>query len=161
MRPRRSPRRGAIEDLRRVIDCLPRETRLAMLDAVREEPIIAGAYTDGHGGMCPMLAAHRRGGRTSQLAFAHAWDRVVGARRGPRRVGSRERALLVAHLEASLDAETVDLAAAIEEHRALVQARLPPALGGRPALRAEDWADVLAALEGYGEPRIRRAAGVV
>ena len=94
MRPRRSPRRGAIEELRRVIDCLPRDTRLAMLDAAREEPIIAGAYTDGRGGMCPMLAAHRRGARTSQLAFARAWDRVVGARRGPQRVGPRERALL-------------------------------------------------------------------
>src|SRR5271163_3240818 len=123
MRPRRSRRRGAIEDLRRAIDCLPRETRVAMLDAVREDPIIAGAYTDGHGGMCPMLAAHRRGARTSAFAFARAWDQVATGPRGARRVGPRERTLLIAHLEASLDVETIDLAAAISEHQALVRAR--------------------------------------
>ena len=54
-----------IEDLRRAIDCLPVRTREAMLAGVRDgQPIIVGAYIDGEGGVCPMLAAHRRGGRT-------------------------------------------------------------------------------------------------
>ena len=54
------------------------------------------------GGVCPMLAAHRRGGRTDLLAFAHAWDRFTGAGRRPRRASRRELGVLVAHLEASL-----------------------------------------------------------
>ena len=40
-------------------------------------PIIVGAYTDGRGGVCPMLAAHRNGGRTSFASFARAWDRYT------------------------------------------------------------------------------------
>jgi hypothetical protein len=41
-----------------------------MLDGIRSSPIVVGAYTDGRGGVCPMLAAHRRGGRTSFVSFA-------------------------------------------------------------------------------------------
>ena len=37
--------------------------------------IIVGAYVDSEsGGICPMLAAHRNGGRTDVAAFARAWD---------------------------------------------------------------------------------------
>ena len=43
----------AIEDLRRAIDCLPVDTRLAMLQGVRSNDIIVGAYTDRSGGICP------------------------------------------------------------------------------------------------------------
>src|SRR5215212_4441088 len=83
-------RRRTIEDLRTAIDCLPMHTRVAMLEGVRRWPIIVGAYTDRQGGVCPMLAAHRCGGRTDLLAFAHAWDRFTGARRRARRATERE-----------------------------------------------------------------------
>jgi hypothetical protein len=113
-----------IEELRRAIDCLPVRTREAMLAGVGDgQPIIIGAYVDGEGGVCPMLAAHRRGGRTDLLAFARAWDRFTGAGRRPRRASRRELGVLVAHLEASLLEDAApDLTRAIVEHRAL-QAR--------------------------------------
>ena len=66
--------RATIEDLRQAIDCLPRHTRIAMLEGISANDIIVGAYATGDG-ICPMLAAHRDGGRTSLIAFAQAWDR--------------------------------------------------------------------------------------
>jgi hypothetical protein len=113
MRRDRSP----IEDLRLAIDCLPVRTRVAMLEGVRANEIIVGAYTDRRGGVCPMLAAHRCGGRTNFLSFARAWDRFAGVKHA-RRATEREVRILTAHLEASLLAdESVDLAAAIADHR--------------------------------------------
>lgn len=107
------------ESLRTTIDCLPRETRLAMLEGVRAHPIVVGAYTDRDGGLCPMLAAHRHGGRTDLLAFARSWDRFTGVRRA-RRATERELRVLVSHLEASLLADDpVDFEGAIAEHRRL------------------------------------------
>jgi hypothetical protein len=110
-------KRHTIEDLRRAIDCLPVDTRMAMLAGVRSHDIIAGAYTDRSGGVCPMLAAHRCGGRTSLISFAHAWDRFTRTKRA-RRATERELRILTAHLEASLLAEhRPDLERAIIEHR--------------------------------------------
>jgi hypothetical protein len=113
--------RRPIEDLRTAIDCLPVHTRQAMLEGVRSNEIIVGAYTDRSGGVCPMLAAHRCGGRTDFLSFARAWDRFTGARGRARRASERELRVLTAHLEASLlqDGESTDLARAIAEHRDL------------------------------------------
>ena len=53
--------RDPITRLRTAIDWLPAETRRAMLDGIAANTIVAGAYTDGHGGVCPMLAAHASG----------------------------------------------------------------------------------------------------
>ena len=118
--------RSPIDDLRLAIDCLPVRTRRAMLEGIRTHEIIVGAYADRAGGVCPMLAAHRCGGRTSFVSFAHAWDRFAGARRA-RRATARELRILAGQLEASLLAEErVDLRAAIAEHEALLAAR-PPA----------------------------------
>ena len=95
-----------------------------MLQGIDSNEIIVGAYTDG-GGICPMLAAHRAGGRTNLISFARAWDRFAfsGARvTRPRPATARELLVLRSHLEASLfeeDAPDVDLTAAIQEHRAL------------------------------------------
>jgi hypothetical protein len=122
----RSGRRPPIEELRQAIDCLPLATRVAMLDGVRANRIIVGAYADRRGGVCPMLAAHRCGGRTNFLVFAKAWDRFAGVRRRPRRATPRELRVLVSHLEASILASeetTAELARAIEEHRELVARR--------------------------------------
>jgi hypothetical protein len=117
MRRRRS---STLEELRLTIDCLPLRTRVAMLEGVRANEIIVGAYTDREGGVCPMLAAHRHGGRTSFISFAKAWDRFAGAKRA-RPATQRELNVLIAHLEASIAAdEDVDLRGAIADHERLV-----------------------------------------
>lgn len=113
-----------VEDLRRTIDCLPVDTRRAMLEGVLANRIIVGAYVDGEGGVCPMLAAHRNGGRTDFLSFAKSWDRFARAGRRARRATERELSILVGQLQASLcDEERVDLAGAIEEHSRLLDRR--------------------------------------
>ena len=66
--------------MRQAVDCLPARTREAMLEGIDKNEIIVGAYTDRDGRVCPMLAAHRNGGRTSLASFARAWDRYTGAR---------------------------------------------------------------------------------
>ena len=118
MRPARAP----IEDLRLAIDCLPLRTREAMLAGIRSQEILVGAYSDRQGRVCPMLAAHRFGGRTSLLAFARAWDRFAGARRA-RPATARELRVLEAHLRASIDRATADLGEAIADHQSLVRER--------------------------------------
>jgi hypothetical protein len=119
MRRRRQP----VEDLRIAVECLPSTTRAAMLEGVRTWPIIVGAYTDRRGGVCPMLAAHRCGGRTDFLAFARAWDRFTHAKR-PRRATEREVATLIAYLEAGLLGDpTAEFEAAIADHQAAARDR--------------------------------------
>ena len=86
------------------VDYLPRDTRIAMLEGIRANEVIVGAYTTDDG-VCPMLAAHRAGERTSSIAFARAWDRFAfrnGRDRRPRRATERELLVLITHLEASL-----------------------------------------------------------
>jgi hypothetical protein len=94
-------------------------TREAMLTGIESNPIIVGAYTDGSGGVCPMLAAHRGGGRTSLASFARAWDRYTEVH-SARRATQREVRTLRAMLEASLwyEADTGDLEQAVAELRA-------------------------------------------
>jgi hypothetical protein len=101
----RSLTHSPIDDLRLAIDCLPLRTREAMLAGVRANEIIVGAYSDRSGGVCPMLAAHRHGGRTSFVSFAHAWDRFAAAQ-----------------LEASVLAEA-DFAGAIADHQRIARDR--------------------------------------
>ena len=102
---RRGSRREA-QRLRSVVDCLPYETRVAMLEGIcRYDRIIVGAYTDRTGGVCPMLAAHRCGGRTDFRSFARAWDGFTGAGRRARSATERELRTLATQLEASVWAE--------------------------------------------------------
>ena len=123
------PQRPA-QRLRRTIDCMPLETRTAMLRAIESNPIIVGAYTDREGGVCPMLAAHRNGGRTSFAAFASAWDRYTRAGKAPRRATEREVRTLRTMLEASIaterEVERGDLGEAIRAHRASKATRRVP-----------------------------------
>jgi hypothetical protein len=95
-------RRRPARELRFAIDCLPLLTRKAMLQGIDANRIIVGAYTDRQGGVCPMLAAHRNGGRTSLASFARAWDRYTGARGRARPATDREVGTLRAMLEASV-----------------------------------------------------------
>ena len=86
---------------------MPRHAREAMLRGIDANTIIVGAYTDaGSGGICPMLAAHRNGGRTDLASFARSWDRYTDARR-PRLATRREVRTLRSLLELSLVAEDV------------------------------------------------------
>ena len=98
-------RRRPARDLRTAIDCLPLVTREAMLEGIATGRIIVGAYTDRRGGVCPMLAAHRNGGRTSLASFARAWDRYTGAPRRARPATRHELITLRAMLEASIAME--------------------------------------------------------
>src|SRR3954453_207291 len=119
----RAGRRTA-QELRQAIDWLPTRTREAMLEGIGKNDLIVGAYTDRDGRVCPMLAAHRNGGRTSLASFARAWDRYTGARR-PRPATDRELRTLRAMLETSLmfQDEVTELASAAADHRALVDAK--------------------------------------
>jgi hypothetical protein len=108
-----------------VVDCLPYETRLAMLEGLRRyDRIIVGAYSDRSGGVCPMLAAHRCGGRTDFRSFARAWDRFTGAGRRARRATERELRTLTTHIEASVWREA--------EMRSDLSAPVPPPPTGMP-----------------------------
>jgi hypothetical protein len=126
-------KRRVAQELRRAVDCLPERTREAMLEGIDANEIIVGAYTDRSGRVCPMLAAHRHGGRTSLASFAKAWDRYAGAGRRPRPATEREVRALRAMLEASLFYGHSELAEAAESHRAAVEAR-----GPQPAARRRD-----------------------
>ena len=117
--------RDPITALERAIRSLPTATQAAMLEGIRSHPIVVGAYTDGRGGICPMLAAHRHGGRVTLLAFSRAWDSFARSKR-VRRATPRELRLLEDLLLASLaNEEYADLARAIAEHRAAVARRAP------------------------------------
>ena len=139
----REPRRATISELRQAIECLPRPTRVAMLEGIARNEIIVGAYTDA-GGICPMLAAHRAGGRTDCISFARAWDRFAfraatskKARRA-RRATERELLILRTQLEASLlddGGPAPDLTAAMAAHRRLVAQRPQPRPGDRDRTR--------------------------
>ena len=113
-------------DLRTAIDCLPIKTRKAMLGGVESNRIIVGAYTDRSGGVCPMLAAHRNGGRTSLASFARAWDRYTGVRaRRARPATEHELNTLRTMLEASVALDELPAMADVaREARALSERRL-------------------------------------
>jgi hypothetical protein len=157
-------RRRPARDLRTAIDCLPLTTRRAMLAGVEQNRIIVGAYTDRTGGVCPMLAAHRNGGRTSLVSFAHAWDRYTGVRRHPRPATERELNTLTAMLQASiLLEETPALPAAPsqarrphprrltgERHRASELRHQPGWAWLRPFRRLDEYERALAELEQAG-----------
>jgi hypothetical protein len=101
---------------------MPVATREAMLEGLlKNERIIVGAYVDEFGGVCPMLAAHRSGGRTDFLSFAKSWDRFAQSRGKSRRATERELRILISHLRDSLEESNGrELDRAIADHRRLV-----------------------------------------
>lgn len=119
-----TPRELAVADLRRSIDVLPVRTRQAMLVGLAHNTVITGAFS-GSGGVCPMLAAHREGGRTTCVSFPEAWDKFTGVygRNICRHATQYEVGILRAEIEASLVPQTSDLAAAIADHEKMVESR--------------------------------------
>ena len=96
-------RRNNARRLRNSVAAMPVRTKEAMLRGIRTNRVIVGAYVDKRGGVCPMLAAHRNGGRTNFGTFARAWDAFTGAnQRKPRRASRREVRTLEGYLEISL-----------------------------------------------------------
>jgi hypothetical protein len=95
--------RNNAQRLRNAVYAMPNRTKQAMLRGIRTNRVIVGAYVDKRGGVCPMLAAHRNGGRTNFGTFARAWDAFTGAdRRKPRRASRREVRTLEGYLEIAL-----------------------------------------------------------
>jgi hypothetical protein len=140
------------------VEALPRHTKEAMLRGIETNRIIVGAYVDPtSGGVCPMLAAHRNGGRTSVASFAVAWDAYTRAKR-PRRATRREVATLRNLLEWSLGAgadhptgSIAEAAAQIRAERERLRCASTPAIA-EPAVEAAGITvtratDVLAAAE--------------
>jgi len=122
-----TPREEALADLRRSIDTLPERTRLAMLSGLGSNTVITGAFSDGSG-VCPMLAAHRNGGRANCVSFPDAWDIFTGVHgRGITRQATQYEVLqLRLQLEESLNAPRTTnngFAEAIAEHHASIESR--------------------------------------
>jgi hypothetical protein len=115
----------------------------------RYDRIIVGAYSDRSGGVCPMLAAHRCGGRTDFRSFARAWDRFTGAGRRARKASEREVRTLVAQIEGSIMRE--------DEFRAEVSAlgagasTVPKAESKPPARDGGAWLRPFRRWDGYRE----------
>jgi hypothetical protein len=130
----RRPTRDPARRLRIAVERLPRHTKEAMLRGIASNRIIVGAYVDPEsGGICPMLAAHRNGGRTNVASFARAWDEYTDARRR-RRATRREVRTLRTLLEHSLDLDPAiehgsiaELAAQIRAEREQLARCAPPA----------------------------------
>jgi hypothetical protein len=95
-----------------------------MLVGLQNNTVITGAFA-GSGGICPMMAAHREGGRTTCVSFPEAWDKFTGVygRAICRPATEYEVAQLRAEIEQSLVPHTSPLAEAIAEHTAMVEGR--------------------------------------
>jgi hypothetical protein len=135
---------------------MPLRSRQAMLDGIDANRIIVGAYTDRQGGVCPMLAAHRGGGRTSLASFARAWDRYTGVARGPRTATERELLTLRTMLEASIaiDSGVVEeLEEIVAEHKA---AKAKGRNGSRPPTGETDRTEELRDRHGWAWMRLFR-----
>lgn len=109
-------------ELRSAVERLPQHTKEAMLEGISTNRIIVGAYVDSSsGGICPMLAAHRNGGRTSVATFARAWDVYTSAKR-PRRATRREVNTLRSIIEHALTIDADPFGGSIAEAAAQIRA---------------------------------------
>jgi hypothetical protein len=149
--------RNPTQRLRWAVEALPEHTKEAMLRGIARNRIIVGAYVDPRsGGICPMLAAHRNGGRTSLAAFARAWDAYTRAHR-PRLARRREVATLVSFLEESLAEGTLGVAGSGSIAAAAAEIRSErAALAARDEVRREAKAELTPPEPEGAEPRVRR-----
>jgi hypothetical protein len=116
-------RRNNAQRLRNAVYALPSHTKQAMLRGIRRNRVIVGAYVDKRGGVCPMLAAHRNGGRTNFGTFARAWDAFTGAGRRPRRASRREVRTLEGYLEMALLREGISTDAVFPDRSLAAEVR--------------------------------------
>jgi len=115
-------RRNNAQRLRNAVYAMPARTKAAMLRGIRTNRVIVGAYVDKRGGVCPMLAAHRNGGRTNFGTFARAWDAYTDAnQRKPRRASRREVRTLAGYLEMSLVNDGIERGTEIHPDRPLAE----------------------------------------
>ena len=115
-------RRNNAQRLRNAVYAMPARTKAAMLRGIRANRVIVGAYVDKRGGVCPMLAAHRNGGRTNFGTFARAWDGYTRANtRKPRRASRREVRTLEGYLELSLIRDGIELGTETHPDRPLAE----------------------------------------
>jgi len=137
-----TPREQARAELRRSIDVLPERTRKAMLHGLGNNTVITGAFAASNQGACPMMVAHREGGRTSCCTFPEAWDKFTGVygRHIVREATQYEVQILCEEIEASLEPMPNVLSDAIAEHQAIVAARRQEAEieAQQPAVEAEE-----------------------
>ena len=146
--------RNPAERLRFAVEALPHRTREAMLRGIDSNPIIVGAYVDRDGGVCPMLAAHRNGGRTSLASFARAWDRYTGAKR-PRLATRRELRTLRSLLEARLSGDDLTDLGSIAEAAAQIRSERA-AIAEREALAGDSAAPAIPLPPDESLIRVRR-----
>jgi hypothetical protein len=96
-----------------------------MLHGLGNNTVITGAFAASNQGACPMMVAHREGGRTSCCTFPEAWDKFTGVygRHIVREATQYEVQILCEEIEASLQPLPNVLSDAIAEHQAIVAAR--------------------------------------
>jgi hypothetical protein len=137
-------RRNNAQRLRNSVYAMPARTKAAMLRGIRSNRVIVGAYVDKRGGVCPMLAAHRNGGRTNFGTFARAWDAFTGAnQRKPRRASRREVRTLEGYLEMALLREGVAGTEPVPERTLAEEVRDVQATRRRmAAAEAEEFSDL-------------------
>jgi hypothetical protein len=142
---------------------MPPRVREAMLRGIDDNEIIVGAYVDNStGGICPMLAAHRNGGRINFGSFSRAWDAFTGATEGkPRPATERELGVLRAYLVASFGggwAPIGSLAAEVREIKAERRRRAEAEAASSTPITVEQLlSDALAAEELAARRKSRRA----
>jgi hypothetical protein len=150
-----TPRENAQAELRRSIDVLPERTRQAMLIGLKNNTVITGAFAASKDGACPMMAAHREGGRTSCCTFPEAWDKFCGVhgRSIVRPATEYEVMILCQEIEASLQPMPNVLSDAIAEYQA---SRVGSVEREQVEVAAAQERRVVAAQEAAAPPRKRR-----
>lgn len=148
-------RENAQAELRRSIDVLPERTRQAMLIGLKNNTVITGAFAGSKDGACPMMAAHREGGRTSCCTFPEAWDKFCGVhgRNIVRPATEYEVMILCEEIQASLEPLPNVLSDAIAEYQASRAGRVEHE---QAQVAAEQERRVVAAQEASAPPRKRR-----
>jgi hypothetical protein len=147
-------RKRAVRRLSYAVERLPEHTRRAMLAALGSDtPLIAGAYARPGLGVCPLLAAHRRGGREhGRSTFAGEWDRFTRKRtRRARLITEQERRVLESLVrESLLPSDALPEPAAPTARQAIV-ARVPstPPSGPGDMGRDADRSAELSSFEGW------------